>query len=165
MNNTLVKDVIFKMINYFGNDARRINHAMKVYGFAKTIGDIEGISDEKLQVLEVAAVLHDIGIKESERKYNSSSGTHQEIEGPPIARELLSEFNLESEFIDRVCYLIGNHHTYSRIDSLVFQILVEADLLVNIFEDNLSGQTISHLKEKYFKTRSGISFLESMYQS
>jgi len=163
--NTLVKDVIFKMIKYFGNDVRRINHAMKVYGFAKTIGEFEAISNEKLQILEVAAILHDIGIKESERKYNLSSGTYQEIEGPPIALELLSDFKLESEFIDRVCYLIGNHHTYSRIDYIDFQILVEADLLVNIFEDSLSEQTINHLKEKYFKTRSGILFLEGMYQS
>ncbi|WP_407314583.1 HD domain-containing protein [Desulfosporosinus sp. SB140] len=153
------------MVKYFGNDVRRINHAMKVYSFAKTIGELETISDEKFQVLEVAAILHDIGIKESERKHNSSSGTYQEIEGPPIARELLSEFKLGSEFIDRVCYLIGNHHTYSNIDNMDFQILVEADLLVNIFEDSLSEQAINLLKEKYFKTRSGNSFLECMYQN
>ncbi|MDQ7092625.1 HD domain-containing protein [Desulfosporosinus sp. PR] len=153
------------MIQYFGNDVRRINHALKVYGFAKTLGELETIGGEELQVLEVAAVLHDIGIKESERKHNSSSGTYQEIEGPPIARKLLSDFQLEREFIDRVCYLIGNHHTYSKIDNRDFQILVEADLLVNIFEDNLSAQAIKLLKEKYFKTKSGISLLECMFQS
>lgn len=161
----MAKDVMRKMIAYFGSDVKRINHALKVYGFAKAIGDSEKIGEEKLQILEAAAILHDIGIKESERKHNSSAGTYQEMEGPPVARELLSEFNLASEFTERVCHLIGNHHTYSRIDDIDFQILVEADFLVNIFEDNLSGSAISLLKKKYFKTQSGISFLESMYQS
>ena len=104
-----------------------------------------------------------IGIKESERKYNSTSGSYQEIEGPPIAREILYSFKLESNFIDRVCYLIGNHHTFSKIDGIDFQILIEADFLVNAFEDNLSNQSIAHMKEKYFKTTCGISILESMY--
>ncbi|KLU64891.1 HD domain-containing protein [Desulfosporosinus sp. FKA] len=161
--NALVKDTLFKMIRYFGNDVKRINHAMKVHTFAKAIGESETISDNQLQLLEVAAILHDIGIKESERKYNSSSGTHQEIEGPPIARELLSDFQLESEIVDRICYLIGNHHTYSNVDGIDFQILIEADLLVNIFEDSLSEQAIKLLKEKYFKTKAGIVILECMY--
>lgn len=125
MNKT--KGIITKMITYFGSDVKRINHALKVYGFAREIGEVENINDEKLQILEVAAILHDIGIKESERKHNSSSGTYQEIEGPPVARELLHDFNLKSDFVDRVCYIIGNHHTYSRIDDVDFQILVEAD--------------------------------------
>lgn len=109
--------------------------------------------------------MHDIGIKESERKYNSSSGSYQEIEGPPIAREILYDLKLESEFIDRVCYLIGNHHTYRKIDDIDFQILIEADFLVNAFEDNLSDQSIANMKDKFFKTICGISILESMYQT
>lgn len=158
-------DVISKMIAYLSKDVRRINHALKVYGFVKAISEVEIINEEKLKILEIAAILHDIGIKESERKYNSSSGKYQEIEGPPIAREVLKDFNLDSKLIDRICYLIGNHHTYSKIDDIDFQILVEADFLVNIFEDNLSDKVINSIKEKYFKTPSGISFLESMYSS
>ena len=70
----MIKDIIIKMITYFGNNIKRINHALKVYGFVKAIGEEENIDSEKLQVLEVAAILHDIGIKESERKYNSHRG-------------------------------------------------------------------------------------------
>ena len=161
----MINDVILKMIIYFGNDIKRINHALKVYGFVKAIGEVENIDTEKLQVLEVTAILHDIGIKESERKYNSTSGRYQEIEGPPIACEILFNFKLESEFIDRVCYLIGNHHTYSKIDDIDFQILIEADFLVNAFEDNLSDQSIANMKDKCFKTAHGILILESMYQT
>jgi HD superfamily phosphohydrolase YqeK len=64
-----VEKVVKLMIEYFGNDVKRINHALKVHGFAKNIARMEGLKGEVMLVLEVAAVLHDIGIKESERKY------------------------------------------------------------------------------------------------
>lgn len=159
----IVSAITEKMIKYFDGDVKRINHAIKVYGFAKHIGELENISENKLKILEVAAILHDIGIKESERKYSVSSGKYQEIEGPPVARDILKEFNESDEFVDRVCYLIGNHHTYSKIDDIDFQILVEADFLVNIFEDGMTKEQIEVIKHKYFKTNTGLCFVNSMY--
>lgn len=159
----LVGDVVNKMVLYFDGDVRRINHAMKVYSFAKTIGELEDIGESKLLILEVAAVLHDIGIKESERKYNSSAGNYQEIEGPDVARDILKEFNLDKAFVDRVCYLIAHHHTYSQIDGLDYQILIEADFIINIFEDSIAKEKVEIIKDKYFKTKTGIRFIESMY--
>jgi len=160
---SLISNIISKMITYFDGDVRRINHAVKVHGFAKSIGELEGISQEKLKILEVAAVLHDIGIKESERKYSSSAAKYQELEGPPVACDILQEFNLSKDFVDRVSYLIGNHHTHSKIDDIDFQILIEADFIVNIFEDCLEKEQARIIKEKYFKTNNGIYFMESMY--
>ncbi len=160
---TIASNVIKKMILYFDGDLKRINHALKVYAFAKSIGELEGVSGEKLQILVLASILHDIGIKESEMKYSSSAGKYQQIEGPPVARDLLQEFPLSQEFIDRVCYLIGNHHIYTKIDDIDFQILVEADFLVNIFEDELVKEQVNSIKQKYFKTGTGLSYLTSMY--
>ncbi|KOF57919.1 MULTISPECIES: HD domain-containing protein [Clostridium] len=151
------------MILYFDGDVRRINHAMKVYSFAKTIGELENIGNDKLLILEVAAVLHDIGIKESERKYNSSAGNYQEIEGPAVAKDILEEFNLDKNFVDRVCYLIGHHHTYNKIDDVDYQILIEADFIINIFEDSIEKERVEIIKNKYFKTESGIHLIDSMY--
>lgn len=156
--------IIKSMIQYFDGDVKRINHALKVNAFAKSIGELEGIQGEKLKILEIASVLHDIGIKESEKKYSSSAGKYQELEGPPIARQILNQFNLSKEFLSRVEYLIGNHHSYNKIDEIDFQVLVEADFLVNIFEDNIGKKEIKIIKEKYFKTNTGISYLGSMYK-
>ncbi len=155
--------VMKKMIEYFDGDVRRINHAIKVYGFAKSIGELESVAGDELTILETAAILHDIGIKESERKYSSSAGKYQEIEGPPVARCLLQGFGLSDEFVDRVCYLIGNHHSYGKIDGIDFQILVEADFLVNIYEDDAKPEHIESIERKYFKTAAGSAFLRSMY--
>lgn len=61
--------IINEIIKYYAGDVKRINHFMKVYSFAKTIGEIEHIDNEKQEVLEIAAIVHDIGIKLSEQKY------------------------------------------------------------------------------------------------
>jgi HD superfamily phosphodiesterase len=151
------------MIQYFGSDAKRINHALKVYGFANCIAQKENLTDDQILIVGITAVLHDIGIVEAEKKYNSSMGHYQEMEGPAVARELLSDAVLNAELLDRICYIIGNHHSYQKIDGVDFQILVEADFLVNIFEDTMPKHSIESIRQKYFKTMTGISIIESMY--
>ena len=155
--------IIQKMIEYFGKDVRRINHALKVYGFASCIAGRENLSNNELLIIDIAAILHDIGIKNAEKKYNNTSGPYQEKEGPAVATELLSEIELKKETLDRICYLIGNHHSYQKIDGMDFQILIEADFLVNIDEDKMPDHSIESIQKKYFKTRTGISLIKSMY--
>jgi HD superfamily phosphodiesterase len=159
----LVSSIMKKMIEYSEGDIRRINHALKVYSYAWSIGELEGMEGEALEILEVASLLHDIGIKESERKYSSSDGKYQELEGPPIALGFLEEYGLAGSFTDRVCFLIGNHHSYANIDGLDFQALVEADFLVNIDEGWVEKKSIGAVKSKYFKTGTGLGYLESMF--
>lgn len=161
--NGSISIIINEMIKYYSGDPRRVNHFLKVYSFAKAIGELEGIDKDTQNMLEVTAVMHDIGIKVSEEKYKSSAGNYQEIEGPPIAREMLSKLDFDEKFIERVCYLIGHHHTYSKIDGIDYQILIEADFLVNIYEDEIRDIQIRSIKEKYFKTKAGIQFLTDLY--
>lgn len=155
--------VLGAMFDFFDGDVIRVNHALKVYGFAENIGLAEKISDEKLEIVKISAILHDVGIKISEEKYNSSAGHLQELEGPAIAKDILSKFDLEPSFIERVCFLIGHHHTYTKIDDIDYQILVEADFLVNIHENNMDDSMINNVLTKYFKTATGIKFLKSIY--
>jgi hypothetical protein len=161
----MTDSIVEKMIRYFGTDIRRINHALKVAGFAGCIARREKLSENELRIVDITAILHDIGIHEAERKYNSSSGTYQEIEGPAIARELLSDEDLDSTTLDRICFIIGHHHSYPKIDGVDFQIIVEADFLVNIDEDEIKRHSVESIRSKYFKTNTGLSMLESMYLS
>lgn len=155
----MINMIIQKAIEYDKGDARRINHFIKVYAYSKLIGELEGLDKNQQQILEIAAVLHDIGIHESERKYNSSAGSYQQIEGPPIAIDILNSLNIPKEIIMRVCYLISHHHTYTDITEIDYQILIESDFIVNIYEDNLSIKQIESIKEKIFKTKSGLEIL------
>lgn len=159
----MLHDLMLQMISYFGKDTKRINHAIKVFTFAQTIGSLENLNQYEMDCLLSSAILHDIGIKISEVKYHSSSGKYQELEGPPVARDILQKYEIKDMLIDRICYLIGNHHTYAKIDGIDFQILVESDFLVNIDEDNMNVDTIKKIESRYFKTNTGLYILKSMY--
>lgn len=152
-----------EMILYFDGDVRRINHALKVQSFCATISNLEQMNENQQFIVNLSGILHDIGIKEAERKYNSSAGPYQEKEGPDIAKKILEKYNTDKDIINRVCYLIGNHHSYEKINGMDFQILVEADFLVNIFEDQINEDSINHIKDKYFKTGTGTNLLNKMY--
>ena len=66
--------------------------------------------------------------------------------------------------IERVSYLVGHHHTYSNIDGIDYQILVEADFLVNIDEDEMTKETAKkNVREKIFKTKSGTQMLDNLF--
>ena len=159
----MIEQIICKAIEYDQGDPRRIQHFLKVHELSRTIGVLEGLQGEALEILEIAAVLHDIGIHESERKYQSSAGNYQEKEGPAVAEAILSDFSLQQNVLERVSFLIGHHHSYSQIDGLDYQILVEADFLVNIHEDLLKEVQIRSINDKIFKTRWGKHFLQKMF--
>jgi hypothetical protein len=151
------------VMTYNGTDIRRNNHLLKVYGYAKMIGELEALAPDLQETIETAAIVHDIGIKLSEEKYGSCAGPYQEKEGAIEARKLLSQFDLTPERLERVVFLVGHHHTYQVIDGIDFQVLVEADFIVNIDEGKMEKSAIKSVKEKYFKTPSGRQLLETLY--
>ena len=130
------------MKRYFGNDFRRIGHAAKVTAYAE---DLNRTEQGDPAVILASALLHDIGIKEAERKFNSSSPKYQHQEGPPVARDILTELEAEPELIDEVCDIIGHHHHPRDEETLNFKVLYDADLIVNL-EDQQKESTMS--KEK-----------------
>lgn len=161
--NVKISDLISSAIAYDAGDARRIQHFMKVYAFAKAIAEGENADSTTMEIIEAAAVLHDIGIHECERKYGSCSGKYQEKEGVPVAEKILAELGADSGLTERVCFLIAHHHTFTGIDSLDWQILVEADFLVNIYEEGLRREAVESIRRKVFKTSSGLGLLDNMY--
>ena len=150
------------MIDYFARDAKRIQHLVKVHSFAKLIGELEHVEEKTMRILEAAAYVHDIGIKPAEKKYGSCGGKLQEQEGPAAAKEILERLGFDAQLIERVCYLVGHHHTYDNVDGIDYRILVEADLLVNIYEDDLSRDVADSVCETVFRTRSGKHICKTM---
>ena len=146
-----------EMIRYYARDPKRIQH------FTGMIGKLEGLEDDEQNILEIAAIVHDIGIKVSEEKYGDCSGKHQELEGPVIARTMLEPLGFEDSVIDRVCYLVAHHHTYQDINGLDYQILVEADFLVNILDDGLAKEAALQAYQNIFKTESGKNICQEMF--
>lgn len=160
----LVEELILKMVEFDKGDPKRIQHFMKVYEFAHIIGVKENIDENTLFILDIASIMHDIGIHPAEVKYGSANGKLQEQEGPAYAREMLAEFQeINPEQIERVCYLIGHHHTYENVDGIDYRILLEADFLVNALEDNLNRDAIIQFRDKIFETQTGVYLLNTMF--
>lgn len=160
-------NLIREMIRYDHDDPKRIHHFLKVYEFACLIAEGEAVDEQTAACLHAAAIVHDIGIHLSEQKYGSSSGKYQEIEGPAEARHMLEKLQYPQELIDRVCYLVAHHHTYTAIDGLDYQILVEADFLVNLYEDCASGQAARDAARAayrtVFRTETGKTLCHELY--
>lgn len=158
-----ITELIFAAIEYDKGDPKRIQHFIKVHSFAREIIYAENIDCKTAEIIETAAILHDIGIHKCEQKYGSCSGKYQEIEGVPIAKNILLSLGAENSLIERVCYLIARHHTYVNIDSIDWQVLVEADFLVNIYEDNINTAAVKSIIKKIFKTQTGKKLAAILY--
>ena len=159
------EELIVRMTEFNAGDPKRIQHFLKVYEFAHVIGVKEGLDEETLHILDMASIMHDIGIRPAEAKYGRCDGKLQEQEGPAYAKEMLADFSeVTPEETDRVCFLIGHHHTYTDVVGMDYQILLEADFLVNAFEDNLPREAIISFRDKVFRSATGKRMLETMFE-
>ena len=136
------------MITYDKGDPRRIHHFLKVHAFAAQIGREEGLDEKTLFLLEAAAYVHDIGIHEGERRFGSP---------------MLEELGFEKEDVDRICWLVAHHHSYGSIDGPDAQILAEADMLVNQYEDGAPLKQNEALYHRLYKTESGKRMFRELY--
>lgn len=159
-----------KMDEYFGSDFKRINHARKVLGYAKKL-----LKKEKRysNIVILSAILHDIGIVECERKYNSTNGQLQEKEGPPIAEKILKDLKAEcplpidKKIIREVCRIIASHHSPGEINTADFKILYDADWMVNL-RDTINNvpydkKNLKKIIHKVFLTETGKKMAEEIY--
>ncbi|MHC4156788.1 MAG: HD domain-containing protein [Planctomycetota bacterium] len=146
--------LISEMKEIFGTDKRRIDHAIAVLDYAEQIQAQEG--GDPL-VVKAAAILHDIGIHEAERKHGSSAGKYQEMEGPPIAKAVLERHGVPPDVVEHICRIIASHHSTRDIDTVEFRIVWDADWLVNLSSDfaDASRERLKEVIDKTFKTRKG----------
>lgn len=160
MINLLIKE----MIMFYDGNIHDIDHFLKVYVYAKTIGESERLNEKEQNILETAAVVHDIACPLCRRKYGSANGYHQEQEGSIMASDFLNKMGYDSNIIKRVCWLVGHHHTINDIQNIDHQILIEADFIVNSHESNLSIDSIRAFYQKYFMTKVGKEIINSIYE-
>jgi hypothetical protein len=73
--------------------------------------------------------------------------------------------NVEEEMAEEICDIIGHHHSPREEETLNFQILYEADWLVNIEEDGISKvrEKVEKIIKKAFKTATGKDLAKRMF--
>ena len=159
----LISDITEKMILFYGDSRHDIDHFMKVYAYARTIGHLENLDEKAQTVLEIASVVHDISCPLCREKYGNAGGKYQEAESEALLVPFLAEFELPEEILRRVIQIVGRHHTYTDIDGMDIQILLEADYLVNAEESGYSAHAVSSFVKEVFATQSGLRLAESMF--
>ena len=115
--------------------------------------------EANLAIVLCAAYLHDIGIPESERKYQSAAAQYQEQEGPPVARQIMEKLGAANELIEEVCDIIAHHHHPKQDETVNFKVLYDADLIANLEEDqkekSKNENRLSEIVSQSFLTDSG----------
>ena len=161
MNHT---PLLLEMTAFDEGSAQRIQHFLKVYELCRTIGRCEALDEQTQDTLEAAALVHDIGIRPSLAIYGDDAGPHQEELGPAEAREMLTRLGYDEERTNRICRLVGIHHTYDPVDGIDHQILIEADFLVNLFENSRPAETVRSVYEHIFRTKTGRLLCQRMFK-
>ena len=159
----MINQLHLAMIELYKGDAKRIQHFCKVHSYSKMIAETENVDKNCQFIIEAAALTHDIGIHFCEEKYGNCNGKLQEKEGPAIAEKLLGELGFDRNISERVQYLIAHHHTYGNINEMDYQILVEADFLVNIMEEGSSKEAAIKAYQNIFKTSCGKKICREMF--
>ena len=157
-----VSEIMEKMISFSEGNVHDIDHFIRVWTYAKTIGELEGLDAETQFILEIAAITHDIACPLCREKYGNTNGKHQEAEGAEMVKTFLADSGLDGAQIDRIAYLVGHHHTFSGIDGMDYQILIEADYIANASENGYSQDNVRNFMVKIMKTESGKRLLTSV---
>ncbi len=158
--------VAIEVKKYFEKDFKRIGHATKVARYAEQIAREE--EGAHLGIILCAAYLHDVGIKNAEKKYNSNAPKYQEIEGPPVARKILEKLNAKEELIEEVCDIVGHHHHPRDEETLNFKCLYDADIIANFEEDYREGkidkETIKKRLDNVLFTETGKKIAKNLFK-
>ena len=147
--------IMEKMIAISEGNIHDIDHFIRVWTYAKTIGELEGLDSHTQKIVEISAIIHDIACPLCREKYGNTNGKYQEKEGMILAKQFLTEFDLSKEDQERIVYLVGHHHTFDQIDGIDYQILIEADYIANASENGYSKKNVMNFMNKIMRTESG----------
>lgn len=155
--------IMEKMISISDGNIHDIDHFIRVWTYAKTIGELEGLDSHTQKIVEIAAIIHDIACPLCRQKYGNTNGKYQEKEGMILAEQFLEDFDLSIEDKERIVYLVGHHHTFDGIDGIDYQILVEADYIANASENGYSQRNIENFMQRIMKTESSKRIVQSIF--
>lgn len=159
----LVAQIATKMILVSHGNHHDIRHFQEVFAYASIICTLEGVNSEQSFNTRVAALLHDIACPFLREEKGYCDPHEQEDLGTGYATAFLMGFGLQDFYIRKIVHLVGIHHSWDKADSIEAQILMEADFIVNAQEQELDSQKVLDVRNKFFKTNSGIDLINDIF--
>ena len=87
----------------------------------------------------------------------------QEEEGAILTRKFLAESGLTPEAVDRICFLVGHHHTTEDVQGMDWQILLEADYIVNAGESHFAREDMEEFVSRVLKPQASKQLMRDIY--
>ena len=159
-----IAELTEQMIVFSNGNLHDITHFITVWTYAKTIGELEELKPDTQYLLEASAIVHDIACPLCREKYGHADGKLQEKEGPALVRAFLADSGMTEAQKERIAYLVGHHHTLTGIDGMDYQILIEADYLVNASEKTYSPANVQNFMNTSMKTESGKKLAKALFR-
>lgn len=154
------KQLLYNALVYEEGHPRRTQHILKVYALSKMLGEMENINAKEQQVLNAAAILHDIPIKYCKEHYNGDAcQENQRKEAPALVGSFLAEANYTPDYVSLILELVVKHHDYDCEKSKLLQLLIEADLIINCYESSTDVVSTKEI-QNIFKTSAGKELLK-----
>ena len=119
-----IAEITAKIIAESNGNIHDIEHLLKVYAYARTLGELEALDAHTQFVLEAAALLHDIACPLCREKYGSCPGNLQEAESKPLVEAFLKDSGMPQDDIDRIAWIVSHHHTYGLENGADYQLLL-----------------------------------------
>ena len=146
-------------LTYEQGHSRRSRHILSVLRLTQLIADGEEVKGEEREALLAAAILHDIPIRYCKEAYGDACQENQRREAVRMVPEFLQKAGYPPQTAQQVLPLVLDHHCYEKKPGPLLQILMEADLLVNLLE----GEPVSpKFARGFFKTQEGKGLLEAI---
>ena len=124
--------LLYSVLCYEEGHCRRTQHIFKVYALAKLFGEQEKISVEDQQILQAAAILHDVAIKYCKEHYNGDASQNNQKQVVSIlVTRFLESANYLPSYVPKIIELVNCYHDYDKPKNKLLQLLMEADLIVN----------------------------------
>mgnify|MGYP002441563329 CR=1 FL=1 len=104
-------ELLYHALCYEEGHPRRTQHILKVYTLAKLLGEKEALSEKDRQILQAAAILHDIAIKYCKEHY---AGDVRQISNgkPPI---WCATFWIRQNILPNTCLGFWNWYCFTTI--------------------------------------------------
>ena len=141
---------IEKMTDFYKGNIHDIYHFLKVWAFAKNIGEAEGLDPKTQETLEMAAVVHDIACPLCREKYGNTSGKHQEEESAPLVAEFFKDVPAGELDVERITWLVTHHHTYTNVEEWITRSCWKPIFWSMPARANIQNRRLKISAEKYF---------------
>lgn len=142
----------------------QIKHTLDVTDYTVRLAEAMKLDQRQVDLLHIAALLHDIGCPKARELYGKSLPPYQEKFGKEIAEEWLKDYpELTTEEKTWIADVVGFHHHPRQATEMGFRPLFEGDTIVNMYEGYYKKGQEQHIYDTLMVTAEGRAMFKDRF--